>query len=342
MLILCLWVLLFLTTITVFSGATAGQQIVASGRIEERMTLYDLAYSGVIMAVDLVAFSEDRDVTPGADSLNDYWANDPDLFKDREMGNGQMALQYEYTDNVTNRTGSQFGIIDENRKININYAGKNILTRLLTKVAHLDKSRASGLARNIVDWRDENNIVSSEDPGGYAISEDFDYEQSGCGYTPRNSAFITPEELLLVHGMDTEIFLAIRDYITVFGNGSININTVSMPVLVSLGLDGAIASKVLAFRSGADMTEGTFDDHIFYNELNILGDVFGNCPLSDAEKVQVAKVVASGIFDVESTTFSAQCISTMPMSQSFGKAVCIFDREDGTIQYWGFRIENTS
>jgi len=60
--------------------------------------------------------------------------------------------------------------------------------------------------------------------------------------------FSTINEVLLVEGITKEIFLQFKDLVTVYGLGKVNINTVSKPVLVALGLDAEVADLLIRFR----------------------------------------------------------------------------------------------
>jgi len=99
-------------------------------------------------------------------------------------------------------------VIDEGALININLASLDILKRL---------------------------------PG---LDEDLADKIANSGLRP----YASINELFLVEGMTREKFKLIKDMVTVYGNGKININTVSKPVLISLGLDEELADIIINFR----------------------------------------------------------------------------------------------
>jgi len=99
-------------------------------------------------------------------------------------------------------------IIDEGALINLNTASKDVLMRL------------PGLDEGLAD-----SIVTS-------------------GKRP----FSSINEVLLVEDMDKEIFLKFKDLVTVYGTGKININTVSKPVLLALGLDEEMADQIVRLQ----------------------------------------------------------------------------------------------
>jgi len=65
-------------------------------------------------------------------------------------------------------------------------------------------------------------------------------------------SFRSVEELLLVNGMTWDILKDIRDNITLYTSGAVNINTASAEVLTALGLDAGVVAKIIALRNGPD------------------------------------------------------------------------------------------
>lgn len=134
-------------------------------------------------------------------------------------------------------TGSfSFNFSDEEGRININSADAAKLERL----PGLD----SGLAKEIVD----------------------------SGLRP----FAAKEELMLVSGVTKEIFLQLKDLITVYGSGVVNINTASEEVLQVLGLSGDTIETILDYRLGEDGEAFTDDDAVYdfvppYVTANLFG-----------------------------------------------------------------------
>jgi len=99
-------------------------------------------------------------------------------------------------------------IIDEGALININLASLDVLKRL---------------------------------PG---IDEDLAEGIMNSGLRP----YAAINELLLVEDMTKEKFMLIKDMITVYGNGKVNINTASRGVLLCLGLDEELVDVIMDFR----------------------------------------------------------------------------------------------
>ena len=330
-LILALWTVIFLAILAVGSSFSVHQKIRALERIEERETVAELGYSGAALAIDELLSSAEKETTPDTDSLNDFWADDVPVFKDVSFPRGTFSVKYSHINNVTGLSEEKYGLIDEERKININYADKDILARLFMAIGGRNKGDADTLAYNIIDWRDSDDSLG-EAPN---MSESAKYANEGRPYSPANTPFRIPEELLLVSGFDKELFLRIRDHITVFGSGKININTASDKVLLACGFDQNAVAKIVGYRSGTDLLEGTADDNIFTNVREIvssLESVFGIMP--KAEKDAMISVVARKIFVTRSTTFTAIVSARLKRKSTHGTIVCTFDR-NGTIKYWG-------
>jgi len=128
-------------------------------------------------------------------------------------------------------------IIDEERKIDINGIAKEYLLALLEK---LEIPEAEDLTNNILAWRGDSS------PAIPAESKDYDE----LGYICKGAKFSNIEELMLVKGMNSEIYQKIIPLVTVFSPGNVNINTVSQDVLDIL-LRGA-AKRVGVTESYAD------------------------------------------------------------------------------------------
>jgi len=97
--------------------------------------------------------------------------------------------------------------------------------RLLRQLA-LDEE----LAQTVTDWIDENEDVSI--PGG---AEDFEYLGRDLPYRTPNAMMASTSELLLIKGIDREVYNALLPHVTVLPEyTAINVNTASAEVLMTL------------------------------------------------------------------------------------------------------------
>lgn len=153
-----------------------------------------------------------------------------------------------------------FTLVDEASKININKAPLEVLMLL--------PGIEEDVARNIIE--------------------------------ARSVPFVLGEELLLVEGVNQEIFSLIRDLITVYSEGAVNINTASSDVLEFLGCDEDLAGIIQRFRAGPDGIEATEDDPIFENAGTIISDLRSSTPLFQAQEATLLSLVSQGFLGVDS------------------------------------------
>jgi DNA uptake protein ComE-like DNA-binding protein len=113
-----------------------------------------------------------------------------------------------YTYYFADPVSAQGEVIDEGALLNLNLASVEMLGRL--------PGMNEDLAKSIID----------------------------SGLRP----FKSINEVLLVEGMSTEIFALFKDMVTVYGNGKVNLNTASKPVLLALGMDEELVDALLSFR----------------------------------------------------------------------------------------------
>ncbi|MCM8789870.1 MAG: helix-hairpin-helix domain-containing protein [Candidatus Omnitrophica bacterium] len=107
--------------------------------------------------------------------------------------------------------------------------------------------------------------------------------------------FKLKEEILLVEGMNKDIFNQFKDLITVYGEGKININLVSSEVLSVLGLDSDLIDAIMSFRNeyiGPDGKQGTEDDGAFTNAGTILSDLRKFRSLTTEQEQQLLSIMS--------------------------------------------------
>lgn len=99
----------------------------------------------------------------------------------------------------------------------------------------IDQNRAMELLNAVFDWLDQPPSAGGFDPARPGGAESYDYQELS---PPMRSAdrrqFASVSELRLVLGFDEQIYRAILPYVTIFGDGTININTAPLAVIRSL------------------------------------------------------------------------------------------------------------
>jgi type II secretory pathway component PulK len=174
------------------------------------------------------------------DSLDDIWADSPDLFTGVYDENSSWSIIGHVSENsVTN-----FGFVDEESKLNIKNAPIRVLNRFFEYTAGLDSEEAFILAASIEQKRIENMIAYS-------------------------NTFQSIYELLYVPEMKQKTFDSIENIITVYGNGKLNVNTVNKNVLLAfvaseadLKTSESFVDKLLIFRNQGNIIKAKNDERM--------------------------------------------------------------------------------
>lgn len=318
-LIIALWSVSLLTTLAVILGFQVRQKLVLVKRLDERDSGRLIAEAGVKKAIAELALES----TEEFDSLTQNWSNNPRAFQEIQVGDGKFSVSYD-----TGCEETRFGLIDEESKININKADVGVLERLF-RLCGLEEFEAQGLAFSIVDWRDADSELSSPSAG----AEDSYYRLLPAPYEAKDAAFEVLDELLLVKGVDESIFQKIRNYITSYGNGLVNINTATKPVLMAVGFSENIADTIIAFRNGKDDLPGTADDNFFETIDDLPAKLNATDSLSQAEQAVVNNINSAGLVTTKSANFTVKSLATLSRSKFVYEVICVVNRQ-GKILYW--------
>jgi general secretion pathway protein K len=164
-------------------------------------------------------------------------------------------------------------VTDEAGRISLNGAAPEILRRLLQNTGVGDARLLDTIVDSILDWQDPDNVPRANG------AEDEYYQSLPRPYHPKNGAFDSLEELLLVKGVTRDIlhgniaaparradllgrtpeerdlrpgeYMGIRPFLTVSGAGQVNRNSASLDVLLALGLSAGEARAILDARQTA-------------------------------------------------------------------------------------------
>jgi len=338
-LIIVLWVIIILTILAVSISVVASSQVFLAKRYRNQAAAYFIARAG--MALCLAELNRDKEANT-YDALNEEWSNKAELFNDRPVGSGFLSLAYEYSNQLKTVssegesavTNTFYGMIDEERKININTASAAVLEALFQNQASLTPGQAKEIADSIVDWRDPDDTRRENGAEtGYYLS-------LSSSYPCKNNKFDILEELILVKGMRPEIFQAVRDFITIYGDGRVNINTAPYPVLHALGPSEILAEKIIRCRAGSDEVEGTEDDEVFTQPSAIISALNKKQTLTQEETNQINNLITTNAIGVKSTYF--QIVSSGYLAdintgekdlKNSKKITCIINR-NGKIVFW--------
>jgi general secretion pathway protein K len=314
-LIVTLWILVLLTLFLTGLASRLRPQLSFASKMKKRAKTYYLARGGIEKAI--VDLSNSEDV--GAEYLGAPWANDPEIFKEASLGDGYITLSYIFDQGQKDET-ILYGIMDESSKININKVPVSVIQSLLENIGQLDTEVAMDIANAIKDWKDLDQAAS---PGG---AENKYYEGLDQPYESKDGEFECIEELLLVKGMTDEIFEKIKETITIYGSGKVNINTAGFSVLYGLGLDPDFAKKIIEFRKGDDGQVGTEDDVLLTSasQINNIG------VLTTAESTQFSSLSSKGVLGVSSDIFRINSKGLLKKGENAGQKIsCVIKRKQG-------------
>jgi general secretion pathway protein K len=201
---------------------------------------YDLALAGQQMAFAIL--EKDRDLKK--ESLLGEWVNpDSGVFPEDFLNGGS----------VTGR------IVDENAKLNVNH-----LLNEKGKISEEEERRfvrlfsllglRESVAAPILDWLDDDDTTRPE-----GAEHDY-YEGLDPPYRCANGPFLTVGQVFLVKGVREALSalqtkkVRLEDYLTVYSDGMVNINTASLEVIMSLdeAMDQSLAASILEHREKED------------------------------------------------------------------------------------------
>ena len=328
-LIISLWALCLLTSFAISLSYGVRQKILLVQRLEERAKLRLIAEAGVKRAIaelkDEVKADEQQEKT--YDSLTDGWSNNIGAFEDIKAGDGRFSVYSTYIDEESGVKVTQYGLVDEERKVNLNEANQTVLENLFRIVLGFDEVAAQELAASIIDWRDSDSELSI--PVGSA--EDSYYRSLKRPYEAKDAKFELLDEILLVKGVTPAVFDKLGDYVTIYGDGGININTTSKEVLLSLGLELNTVDKIISFRRGKDGIIGTIDDNAFRERSSIVPDLSQYTDLTDGEVAELSRIVNR--LSTKSNNFIVRSLAKLDNRKNTSEVLSVVNKA-GDILYW--------
>lgn len=327
-LILALWTLGLLTVFAVQIGLTVRQRVTLLSRIETRSQLRLLAASGVKKAIALLRKDFDPSVMAASAYSKFYRYNNPDAFEDIRMGLGSYAVSYEEPSDMVSGGKIIFGVQDEEGKLNINRASKDELMRLMTAVLFLSDKESQALAEAMIDWRQKGK---SRMTGFY--SDEY-YSNLEFPYEPKDMEFETFDELLLLEGMTPVAFQKLFSFVTIYGDGLVNVNTASRPVLLALGLKQKLVDKFLVVRRGLDGQDNTADDYVFERPFDIASEMKKILELDPDEAKEIDELNSVGKIKTGSAFYRIESQGRMSQRQEMLGVVSVYNAKDGHIEYW--------
>jgi len=214
-LILTILIVSLIVTVTLEFNRTMRTHVISSAHVGQGLKALCAAKSGVSCA--LAVLKEDDGT---ADTLLDDWAS-PEMLGAISAGSRALFSGGHFELEIEDLAGKIQVNSLENENLRI--AFKRFLE--LPEFG-LDVEGTKGIVDSVMDWIDREDDLLRLDG-----AEDDYYMSLERPYHCKNGPVDSPEELLLVKGITPEVFygteetLGIAPYISVFGNGRININT---------------------------------------------------------------------------------------------------------------------
>ncbi len=304
-----LWIMIILAMLAVSIGHRVSMSLRLSEYQKDRLKAYYLAKAGLNLAINEII----NDKTVDYDSLADSWAKNEEAFKRISFNNNFdefATVSYTVRDS-NNDLEINYGVRDEERKVNINTVSRELLIVLLEKCG---VDAAEEIADNILIWR------------GDIADENKAYENSG--YTAKAGKFSNSEELDLIKGVSREDYQILKGLVTVYGDGFININTVSFEVLTIFAR--GIAKELGLGQDFADTIVG---------KINALRDSLGQFKAKSEINITVTGDEETAVFNklmehvvVRSDNFLIESAGNVRKIKS--KITVVYSRKGNKVLYW--------
>lgn len=248
-LVVSIWILIILVLLAISVGRRTSIELRLLRHHLARSQAFYLARAGLERI-----YAEKKKDDNHYDALNEDWSNKhkPDNapeFKDFPLGNGKFTVKYVYPGS----SEPLYGMQDEQSKININKMlndGQIVNDTVRTEFIQLlgilgiaESEQAEALADKFIDWidNDDNSRLKAGD------READDYLDKDI--VPKNKPLNRLEELLMIDGFIPEMVNKLINYITIYGDGRININTAPKEALMALGFSPDEADIIIKKRA---------------------------------------------------------------------------------------------
>ncbi len=323
-LIMVLWALSLLAVFAVQISAMTQDKIAFLARAERINVLHNAAKSAIYKALAIIRNEPFNNKTnnPLFRALTLY--NNPASFRDLSFGQAQVSVLYNSADD----SSKMYGVTDERRRLNVNTVDRDSIRRLLMALGIATQDEADTISAGIFDWREN----GESELKGFS-SDDF-YDNLEFPYPQKKAKYETLDEIKLVEGVSEKIYSVLKDYVTIYGDEQINMNTVSWPVLMALGFSEEEAKTLVGIRRGADGLENTADDFFFEDRNMLVEKTVAALGLKDAEADKFRAMVEGVAFVVDSKIFRVESQAMFLSRKENTSIACVFDAADDKIIYW--------
>jgi len=315
-LIVSLWTLFFLAALALAVSTHVSASVHLAGQIKKDTLGRLLAEAGAQKAtMEILSQTNTVGLGPGT------WNNDPDAFSGELATEDGRLGAYEVTYVIEAGEGgwvTNIGVLCEEAKVNLNQlsnvANRDLFKMLVVRAGGRPEDAAAQIVSAVVDWCDQDGDAMLRDG-----EEDGYYQQLSSPYSGHNGDLQSLHELLLVRGVDDDLFLALQPYITVYGKSDrININTASPMVLECVALARGVSAR--------DATE----------VADKIVQARPKPALHDFEVLQSGPAVNMKVLlTVQASTFRGRAAGMLDADEVVNSRIgFVFDKEEGRLLYW--------
>ncbi|MCW8306044.1 general secretion pathway protein GspK [Acidiphilium sp. PA] len=141
-------------------------------------------------------------------------------------------------------------LIDQSGKININAAPASLLQALIVAVGR-SRAQAAAVASSIVQWR------APDADAQHAVHLAAQYRAGGHRLGPPGTPFESLSELGLVAGVSPRLLNALRPYLTLYGNGGVNLAYAAPAVRRAVAMGAGAGAAFMPHPPGLRVIEIT-------------------------------------------------------------------------------------
>jgi hypothetical protein len=340
-LLISLWVLLILVVLAIGLGHRSSIALRLSAYQRDSLKASYLAKAGTNKAILLL--KEDAIASPSYNGLPNSWSTGLDPLTGKSIiegveiksGSGEIfTVRYYYDDR------NYLCMMDEERKININKAadpvfqplGGIILRNLFVSAEVADPDKLKDL---VIKWIDPKIDDQVEDPEGIFKNSDLQAVEELIAIL---EFFYKDESNPLLEAKKT--YERIKDLVTVYGDGMININTINKTTLDFL---------IQCCKDKVKMGSSLSSEPAYFDELSvkIMDYIFKNNYFIDAALIDQKTLGLSGdftniiaelrkIIKVKSDTFRINSTGEITGKGVSKTITCVFSRTSpkNAIVYW--------
>jgi len=267
-LIMVMWLLAILSLFAVGLGYRSTIELRLTSYYIDKTKCRYLAYQIINKVFFNIANDQDRKV----DAYNESWGNLPESFFESAFEGAKVSAEHIADGNDDNEV-TLYGASDECGKINL---GKMPTAILVSEYWKKNFSFDEDLVKAITNWTTKKSTEDEMDS----------WYETTYGYKSRHGDMELIEELHFLKDFASQSSeknknrAKLKNIITVWGNGQVNMNTASKEVLEALfvmqsdqkemerGERDDLIRMIIEYRNGDDGLPGTQDDNLF-KDINI-------------------------------------------------------------------------